>query len=296
MDRPPGDFFPSYERLRSVFPRLTPPKPFPTDKNLLDLEPVATSGMAAVVLQTSMLVRREWSEEVELPPSVFEKVASDPPRVPRGDDPLRFEKRDHRYHTGSIRRASCTLCFERSGWVTCGVCAGRGVAPDYLDVPAGTPCSVCSAGYVRCHVCEGAGACSVVNMHYATDSPIIDRRVIVPSLVGDVDDKLRNAIREVRIPDDFLIDLQPSMVASAYRGTMSVAKPNLFGFDYLDAWDIARVSQPRPAPNTILREDHAWGWPFLCVRWELDGKNVDVGIVANEHGVWRAVFSTPGVP
>ena len=296
MDRPSDVYFPRFDKLRTTIGSLPLPRSiFDKEIDLLSLEPAATSSMAAVILVTRMLVRKDWTDEAELSPSDYEKLSATAPSVPRSDDPHRFLKRDYRYRGGNERRVRCTTCVVKGGLLTCGVCEGSGKTPSYVEhSPTGEVCTPCrGSGLAPCHVCTGTGECIVVNMHYTSDSPIEDRRVVMPSLVGDLDDNIARAIGLIpTFPEAFRVDLQPTMIASAYRGAMSAGKPELFGFDYLDAWDRARASLPKSPPNTILREDEAWGWPFLCVRWLVEGKSIDAGIVVDETGSWRAVFAT----
>src|SRR5687768_15065726 len=158
---------------------------FDKEIDLLSLEPAATSSMAAVILVTRMLVRKDWTDEAELSPSDYEKLSATAPSVPRSDDPHRFFKRDYRYRGANERRVRCTMCVLKGGYVTCGLCAGSGKTPS--DEVCG-PCG--GSGLVPCHVCNATGECFVVNMHYTSDSPIEDRRVVMPSLVGDLDDNI----------------------------------------------------------------------------------------------------------
>jgi hypothetical protein len=295
VERPHESLFPRYESLREKLGELR----LPTDRDidLLALEPVARSTMAAIVLSSHMLVRKDWSEIAEVPKKILDRLEVNAPPVPRSDDRGRFDKREHRYRDPSAKEARCTLCFLEEGLVRCGLCHGTRmrVADDGVSQ---TPCELCSAsGRTPCPNCEGVGRTFLVEIHHATDTPIHDRRVVVPSLVGDLDDQVARTIALIAdLPDAFRIELQPTMVASAYRGAAGLGKPDFFGFEYLDAYDRARASVPKAPRNMILREDHAWGWPFLCVRWLVDDKNVDVGIVSDAIGNLTAVFATRADP
>jgi hypothetical protein len=86
------------------------------------------------------------------------------------------------------------------------------------------------------------------------------------------DDVVRSAIGTIdAFPEDFRITLEATLAQSSYRGATSVEKPAFHGYDFLDAWEGARASL-ESVPGTVLRSDEAWAWPFLCLRWEIEGK------------------------
>ncbi len=297
MERPPDTFFPTFDKLRDVMGELRLPTLMPFDKeiDLLGQEPTVTAQAAAAIGYSRMLVREEWAEVVEISASTFDAIDTLAPRTPRMDDPRRFEKREYRYRSHDARRQRCTYCGVQKGYMHCYACSGSGRATDLEDGRVvEVPCSKCRGGYVTCTHCDGSGESVVVEVHQGTDSPIEARYVAVPSLVGDLDDKVGERIKTfATIPDTFRIDLEPSVAMSAYRGATGVTHTNFFDYGFLDAKDRARAMMPPSPENVVLREDAFWAWPFLCVRWTINGKDIDVGILSDLEGNWSAVFGGP---
>lgn len=298
MPRPADHFFPDPARLRAHLGelRLTTPMPFDREPDLLALAPVAISKMAAIIVSARTLVRRSWSAEVEMSERAFEALSSRPPEsaAPGG---AAFDRREHRYRDHSGGRGRCTNCTIRPGLGACGECIGTGTRFDPLargDAPVAVPCHACDHGFARCTVCEGSGLSVRTNVHHATDEPIFNRRVIVPSLTGTLGHAIRARIEAMaHVPEELRIDLAPAVVQSAYRGASGVEKPDFFGWDFLDAYDRARAMVVvASSPGTVLRVDEVWAWPFLCVRWAVDGKDVDVAFVPMPTATYAAVFPT----
>lgn len=296
---PAERFFPRYERLREVLGELRLPTlvPFDQEIDLLQRECEGTAELAAIVMRTRIVVRKTWSDVVELSTVLFD--ALDTVALPplRSDDPRRFEPREHHYRMHDAKKQRCTLCTPiKTGLVFCAVCSGVGtrMIVDAEGSPVLTKCSECTDGLAKCPTCEGSGESVVVEVSYVNDVVIDHRRVVMPDLEGDLDDKVKALVETMtELPDALRVDLKPAVVASAYRGAIGVETPSLAGFDYMDAHARAVASVVASPEGTILREDEAWGWPFLCVRWMIGKKDIDVAIVPDADGAWHAVFAGP---
>ncbi|MBS2017671.1 MAG: hypothetical protein JST00_32630 [Deltaproteobacteria bacterium] len=292
-------FFPRYERLREVMGELRLPTlvPFDEEIDLLQRDCDGTAELAAIVMRTRIVVRKTWSDVVEISTALFDTLDTVAPPALRSDDPRRFESREHHYRMHDAKKQRCTLCAPiQAGLVFCGVCSGRGTRTvvntegDHVIVS----CDQCKDGLAKCPTCEGSGESIVVEVSYASDVGIDHRRVVMPDLEGDLDDKVKAIVESItELPDALRIDLRPAVVASAYRGAIGVETPSLAGFDYMDAHARAVASVVASPEGTILREDETWGWPFLCVRWTIGKKEIDVAIVPGADGEWRAVFAGP---
>jgi hypothetical protein len=280
------EYLPDLERLPSKLGtlRLHTPNPFDREPDVLALTPVASSKLAAIVLVRRVLVRRSWREDVEVPKTAAEALPVEPPAV--ADD---WAPREHTYRVGVPEPMRCTHCAIRPGFGPCAVCVGTGWRPSLGDDPGMVRCD-CDRGFVRCTRCGGSATSYRVTLEHASDKTIFDRQTFVPSLVGTLTNDVRQKIDAADVPEALRFELAPTLVQSAYRGAMSAAQPTFEGYDFLDAYPraIATLRASQAIAGDLRREDAAYAWPFLCLRYEVEGRFLDVAVVPDKDGRWSA--------
>lgn len=286
------EYLPDLDRLAAKLGalRLHTPNPFDREPDLLALTPAAVSKLAAIVLVRRVLVRRSWREDVEMPKAAAEALPVEPPVVAEDWSP-----REHTYRVGVPGAMRCTHCPIRPGFGPCAVCVGTGKRPTFAsDNPMAMVRCDCDGGFVRCTRCDGSATSYRVTLEHASDKTIFDRQTFVPSLVGSLTNDVRWKIDAVDAPEALRFELTPTLVQSAYRGAMSAAQPTFEGYDFLDAY--ARATSTLRASQAVAgglrREDAAYAWPFLCLRYEVEGRFLDVAVVPDKDGNWSAVGLT----
>jgi hypothetical protein len=226
-------------------------------------DPSEVRALAAIVLAIHGLRRESWTHVVNVSDAAYERLSSDMPAVPS-------DFADHAYQIIDARekprRIRCTGCFITPGRMPCTLCGGSG------ERDHGLPClGRCERGSVVCSECDGKKSSWRVRLRHVNDSHLGIRRVFVPmiepSLADSIERWVGDGARAVR--DELRFDLQPSLVASAYRGAEAVRAPEFEGCSFGDALERAvDASRELDKYRGIIRSDvRAYACPFLWLRY-----------------------------
>jgi pSer/pThr/pTyr-binding forkhead associated (FHA) protein len=210
----------------------------PTPEIVRDLvgesfSPSEVFGVSAIVLQIDGIRREAWSAETELGEKLFEAYPRGAIAAPVLGVARNFKTIDDAAETHTAR---CSTCVIRPGFAPCNVCLGSGAG---ATTEAFDRCIGCEGeGYLRCTACDGSTRVIACAIRYVNDEVICIRRALVPAVHPSIRPFIEARIRvDAPWPKVQAFDPEPSMVASAYRGSSAAtrAAEDFHGYFFGDA-------------------------------------------------------------
>lgn len=230
--------------------------------------------VAALIVHATILRRKTWSEEKELPPSMIASLPDGEPQPPAD-----LEPRTSVRLTSVTPVATCAACAETPGRRRCRICGGTGAL-----ALSKKSCS-CDEGFVKCPSCDGEVVTNRVRLSYYVDEPAWMREAYLPSellhepsLFG-LESRLEKTIElESEIAECLRChDLSDSTQGTAYRGGSKRKAPDFKGYDFVDAVDkaLAGLKALGAGMQVVRYAIRAYAWPILWLRYS-GGPNVAV--------------------
>lgn len=263
------------------------------------LPPVVSTGArvelwGALAVTGRAVVRRHWTDHVELDLRTFERLsnAREPAPDLQRDGPRQFSLLVG--GRSAARRAPCSACFLEPGRQQCVACAGRGgqIADEEWE-----PCSACDGkGWLQCTVCSGNLHTFTADVAYYQDHVTQFAHVFAP--LRDLG--LRGLVQEfiaarTRVPDCLAFDLdETTTTTDAYRGRRQGAEHR--GVRLGATLEHARryVQRVRAQPSVVLTRHAAFVWPVAVL--ETERSECVVG-ARDEDGATRPIaVVAPGQP
>jgi hypothetical protein len=218
------------------------------------------------------LLRKSWSDQVELGERIFAELCAAPEPEPALDV---IGSRNHRLlhpESRNARPQRCAECWQKFGRSLCAACGGDGklrVSDSSMD------CSACAgSGSIVCPICEGSGKSVRVTIAYAEDRTADFAHVFAPDLSHALGLRLAAFIpsrRSVPAALGFeLLDEQDRV--DAYRGRRGVEEYR--GHRLGSALGRARhyVERVRRSPSVMASRYGATAWPFALLRLQGGGE------------------------
>jgi hypothetical protein len=226
--------------------------------------------MAAVLVAIDALRREAWSSSVEISQAVLDRLPQDMPGPPNSPRESSFQVLDTNLGTRAQR---CTSCGVTDGKVLCIVCGGDEEG-----------CASCEEGWIPCSACDGTAQTFRATIRHVTDRAVRLRQVFVPRSVPQIEQAFERWLDPDRDPPPALrIDLQPTLVQSAYRGAEAVGEPEFFGHRFGDAVDraVKSVKDFEGVDGIVFRDVRAYAYPFFWLRYR--GMPSEAALVVDER-------------
>lgn len=252
---PASPFIPTLERARREGVELP------------DEEPLSQQRLTALVVYATLLRRRTWAEDVEMP---WERMSQFPRVAPPA--PTDFTPRSHGFIEREISVDNCTACAATPGKMKCRVCKGTGVLGQIRF-----HCS-CEGGFVPCPVCRGEAMSQRVRVRYFNDEPLQLRDAYLPSHLTSVPSLFsfestfeRTINLDIAPPEPLRVNDLANRVgdATAYRGGERRQRPDFRGHDFGDTIEkaiggLGAVSAGSAVPYYVL---NAFAWPIVWLHY-----------------------------
>lgn len=224
---------------------ITEPR-IPTPELVRDLvgdgfSPTEVFGVAAIVLHVDGIRREAWSDDTELGESLFESYPRGAIAPPELGVARSFKTIDDAKETRTQR---CSTCVIRPGNAPCAVCLGSGTGATSEPSDRCVGCN--GEGYLRCATCDGTTRVIACAIRYVNDEIVRIRRALVPAVHPSIRPFIEARIpMDVAWPDVHAFDPEPTMVASAYRGSSATARSaeDFHGYYFGDALAVCLASR-----------------------------------------------------
>lgn len=230
--------------------------------------PLQETHFAALIVQVSMMRRRTWVEEKNLPAHMLASIPQGNPPAPTQFEMVSYLRLDERVDV------ACSACAELPGYRRCRICGGSGTVGINKR-----PCS-CNNGYVQCPSCNGTAISSRVRLRYYSDEPAWMAELYMPSELIHVpaffklESTLESAVGVSNILPECLRchDLSERTGGSAYRGGEKKIRPDFKGFDFSDTIDkaLAGLRALGGGVQVVHYDIKAYAWPLLWLRYPQD--------------------------
>ncbi|XXX72995.1 hypothetical protein WMF30_35635 [Sorangium sp. So ce134] len=245
--------------------------------------PAEERRVAALVVLASIVRREGWTEVVDLSPEAAEQLEpGDPPR------PRSFEPRAHRRLAEDLGFRPCPGCAGAPGRARCPLCGGEALR---------RACS-CSAGYVRCPSCMGAGRVRRVRVRYLEDRPLEVRELYAPPEMTFVpalftlEGALERRLGAADPPEPLRChDLRPRARSTAYRGGGDrVVEPDFHGHGFAGTIEraVSGLAALAAGGRLVAQAVRAYAWPLLWLRYGPDEPARDVVVYPDLTGALQA--------
>jgi hypothetical protein len=261
--------------------------------NLLAEPPVAVEKHAGLLLVGSALRREEWTKDVEVSETLFERLAAEPDIAPPEG---RVEAEQRRVDGARAKRVSCTHCGVRPGLGPCPRCMGTGVVAGAGNNPEFKECPNCDRGFIECSVCGGTRRVVVAPMRHVNDQVIAIHELVLPALHERVEEAARGLFATAGGPiASHEHDPEPAFAQAAYRGAQAASAGEFHGFAFGDASTRAVERRARFAygEGMFNATVKCYAQPFLVARWKVGAGRAAVIVLGGARVYAASVVEAP---